>query len=150
MLEPFGWRPSIRPIRGQIALLHPDRSPIRSLILCGKRYMVPRLDGRILVGSTEEDVGFDTRTTATAIADLIEFSETLDVRRSLAAGAPLGAAAGPACDPATPTACRISKRGAGLRQSLCRGGTFSRRHSDVAGDGDVDGGIDDDVGRPRA
>ena len=77
LLEQVGWRPGIRPIRGQIALLHPDRSPIRSLILSGKRYMVPRLDGRILVGSTEEDVGFDTRTTASAIADLIEFSETL-------------------------------------------------------------------------
>lgn len=77
LLEPLGWRPGIRPIRGQIALLHPDSSPISSLILCGKRYMVPRLDGRILVGSTEEDVGFDTRTTATAIADLIEFSHNL-------------------------------------------------------------------------
>jgi glycine oxidase len=77
LLEPLGWRPAIRPIRGQIALLHPDRSPIRSLILSGKRYMVPRLDGRILVGSTEEDVGFDARTTATAIADLLELSETL-------------------------------------------------------------------------
>jgi glycine oxidase len=77
LLDQLGWRPEIRPIRGQIALLHPDRSPIRSLILSGKRYMVPRLDGRILVGSTEEDVGFDTRTTATAIADLVEFSETM-------------------------------------------------------------------------
>jgi glycine oxidase len=77
LLEPLGWRPSIRPIRGQIALLHPDSSPISSLILCGKRYMVPRLDGRILVGSTEEDVGFDSRPTETAIANLVEFSHTL-------------------------------------------------------------------------
>ncbi len=77
LLDQVGWRPGIRPIRGQIALLHCDRSPIRSLVLCGKRYLVPRLDGRILVGSTEENVGFDARTTASAIADLIEFSETL-------------------------------------------------------------------------
>jgi glycine oxidase len=77
LLEPLGWRPAIRPIRGQIALLKCDRSPIHSLILCGKRYLVPRLDGRILVGSTEEDVGFNTRTTASAIADLVEFSEAM-------------------------------------------------------------------------
>jgi glycine oxidase len=77
LLEQVGWRPGIRPIRGQIALLHTDRSPIHSIVVSGKRYLVPRLDGRILIGSTEEDVGFDTRTTATAIADLLEFSETL-------------------------------------------------------------------------
>jgi glycine oxidase len=77
LLGQVGWRPDIRPIRGQIALLHPDRSPIRSLVLRGARYLVPRLDGRVLVGSTVEDVGFDTSTTATAIADLIEFSETV-------------------------------------------------------------------------
>jgi glycine oxidase len=77
ILEQVGWRPGIKPIRGQIALLHAVRAPIHSLILCGKRYIVPRLDGRILVGSTEEDVGFDARTTASAIADLIDFSETL-------------------------------------------------------------------------
>jgi glycine oxidase len=77
LLEQVGWRPDTRPIRGQIALLHCDRSPIHTMILCGDRYLVPRLDGRILVGSTVEDVGFDTRTTASAIADLVEFSENM-------------------------------------------------------------------------
>jgi glycine oxidase len=77
LLEQVGWRPGIRPIRGQIALLHPDRSPIQSLVLHGPLYLVPRLDGHILVGSTVEDVGFNTRTTASAIADLLEFSETV-------------------------------------------------------------------------
>src|SRR5207244_8713272 len=32
---------------------------------------VPRPDGRVLVGSTEEDAGFDKRTTTQAISDLL-------------------------------------------------------------------------------
>jgi glycine oxidase len=42
--------------------------------MLGKRYLVPRPDGRVLVGSTEEDVGFDKRTTAGAIRDLLDFA----------------------------------------------------------------------------
>jgi glycine oxidase len=43
----------------------------------GRRYLVPRDDGRLLVGSTEEDVGFDRGTTADAIAGLLEFAMSL-------------------------------------------------------------------------
>jgi glycine oxidase len=77
LLEPLGWRPGIRPVRGQIALLNTGTTGIRPLLLCGKRYMVPRGDGRVLIGSTEEDVGFDSRTTATAIAQLLQFAASL-------------------------------------------------------------------------
>lgn len=61
----------LRPIRGQIVLLNDPRSTLRHIINDGPRYLVPRGDGRILVGSTEEDVGFDKRNTATAVADLL-------------------------------------------------------------------------------
>jgi glycine oxidase len=44
------------------------------VVLVGKCYLVPRTDGRVLVGSTEEDVGFDRRTTAEAIAGLLRFA----------------------------------------------------------------------------
>jgi glycine oxidase len=43
-------------------------------LLQGKRYLVPRPDGLVLVGSTEEDAGFDKRTTAEAIQDLLAFA----------------------------------------------------------------------------
>jgi glycine oxidase len=43
----------------------------------GARYLVPRPDGRVLVGSTEENVGFDKRTTAAAIGELLGFAFTL-------------------------------------------------------------------------
>lgn len=50
------------PLKGQIVLLkvrEGDRSP-RRVVEHGKCYLVPRDDGRVLVGATEEDAGFDT------------------------------------------------------------------------------------------
>jgi len=40
-------------------------------------YVIPRRDGRILIGSTLEKVGFDKSTTEAGKAELIEFAETL-------------------------------------------------------------------------
>ena len=74
LLEPLGWRPRIRPVRGQIVLLNSGAPLFRHVLMLGKRYLVPRPDGRILVGATEEDVGFDKRTTAAAIRDLLDFA----------------------------------------------------------------------------
>jgi glycine oxidase len=77
LLEPLGWRPKIKPIRGQIALLNTGTPIIHRVLLQGKRYLVPRADGRVLAGSTEEDVGFDKNTTAEAIEGLLSFATTL-------------------------------------------------------------------------
>ena len=77
LLEPLGWRPGIRPIRGQIALLNSGTPGVRPLLLQGKRYLVPRGDGRWLVGSTEEDAGFDARPTAVGVAGLLELAVSL-------------------------------------------------------------------------
>jgi glycine oxidase len=77
LLEPLGWRPGIRPIRGQIALLNTGTPKLRRILVEGKRYLVPRPDGRVLVGSTEEDVGFDKHNTAAAIANLLELAQRL-------------------------------------------------------------------------
>jgi glycine oxidase len=74
LLEPLGWRPGIRPVRGQIALLHTGAPLFHRILLRGKRYLVPRPDGRVLIGSTEEDAGFDKRTTAEAIQGLLAFA----------------------------------------------------------------------------
>lgn len=77
LLEPLGWRPGVQPIRGQIALLNTGTRLFRHVLLQGSRYVVPRADGRVLIGSTEEDVGFDKRTTAGAIAELLAFAAKL-------------------------------------------------------------------------
>jgi len=74
LLGQVGWRPGIRPIRGQIALLNTGVPLCRRVLMLGKRYLVPRPDGRVLVGATEEDAGFDKRTTAVAIRDLLDFA----------------------------------------------------------------------------
>src|SRR5205807_7027526 len=71
LLRQTGWQPGIRPVRGQIALLSTGAPLFRRILLWGSRYLVPRPDGRVLIGSTEEDAGFDKRTTAGAIADLL-------------------------------------------------------------------------------
>jgi glycine oxidase len=70
----LGCKADIRPIRGQIVLLANARPVVNRIINEGPRYLVPRPDGRLLVGSTEEDVGFDRGTTAGAIGELLQFA----------------------------------------------------------------------------
>ncbi|HZU35526.1 MAG TPA: glycine oxidase ThiO, partial [Gemmataceae bacterium] len=74
LIQPLGVQPGIHPVRGQIAFLNTRANRFSRVIQQGHRYLVPRLDGRVLVGSTEEEVGFDKRTTASAIADLLQFA----------------------------------------------------------------------------
>jgi glycine oxidase len=77
LLDAIGWHPGIHPVRGQIALLNPGVPLFRRVLMWGARYLVPRPDGRVLIGSTEEDAGFDKRTTAAAISDLLTLASTL-------------------------------------------------------------------------
>lgn len=67
----------ISPVRGQIVLLNAPQQPIRHVIESGPRYLVPRNDGRVLIGSTEEWVGFDKRNTAEGVRSLLEFGQSL-------------------------------------------------------------------------
>lgn len=54
-----------RPIKGQIVELAVPHELLRHVVRCpGLVYLVPRSDGRILLGSTLEDAGFDKRTDA--------------------------------------------------------------------------------------
>jgi glycine oxidase len=64
----------IKPIRGQIVQLSAQPLPFRHILQTGPRYLVPRTDGRILIGSTEEDVGFDKRNTAAAVSGLLRYA----------------------------------------------------------------------------
>lgn len=56
------------PVRGQIVCLASDVP--RRAIFDERCYLVPRGDGRILIGSTMERAGFDKRVTAAALAEL--------------------------------------------------------------------------------
>src|ERR1700687_780931 len=55
-------------------MLNTGTPRLQRVVMVGKLYMVQRPDGRLLVGSTEENAGFDKRTTAGAIADLLQFA----------------------------------------------------------------------------
>lgn len=73
----LGFNLPVKPIRGQIVLLNCGRPILGRLVNAGRRYLVSRDDGRLLVGSTQEDVGFDSRNTAGAISDLLQFATRL-------------------------------------------------------------------------
>ncbi len=62
--------PQIHPMRGQMLLFRSEPGVIQRMMLEQDRYVIPRRDGRILFGSTTEDVGFDKHTTATAREEL--------------------------------------------------------------------------------
>ncbi len=62
------------PVRGQIALLRAPRAPLSHVVWAGPRYLVPRPDGRVLVGSTTEHVGFAPHPTAAGVRDLLAFA----------------------------------------------------------------------------
>jgi glycine oxidase len=64
----------IFPVRGQMVLLRLPARIFSRVILQGKRYLVPRDDGRVLVGSTEDYVGFDRRTFAADLEELRGFA----------------------------------------------------------------------------
>jgi glycine oxidase len=83
LLAQAGCRASIRPLRGQMVLLSLVPCPVRQVVNAGPRYLVPRGDGRVLIGSTEEVAGFDKRTNAQGVGGLIDFG--LRIVPSLAA-----------------------------------------------------------------
>ena len=65
--------PRVRPVKGQLLHLRgPASEPLCQRNLRGLEvYLVPRADGRVVVGATVEEQGFDTRVTAGAVHDLL-------------------------------------------------------------------------------
>ena len=64
--------PPLRPVRGQLLHLGWSGQPLSTIVWGPECYIVPRLDGTLLVGATVEDVGFDERATAAGIRDLLD------------------------------------------------------------------------------
>jgi glycine oxidase len=74
-LERLGFAPHVHPVRGQIVLLRHPRPGFTRVLMLGKEYLVPRGDGRILVGSTEEpEAGFEKGNTQVAVNQLRELA----------------------------------------------------------------------------
>lgn len=77
LLESLGTRIAVEPVRGQIALVSQMPRLFTHVLQAGPRYLVPRADGRILIGATEEHVGFLKANTVSAVGDLLAFGASL-------------------------------------------------------------------------
>ena len=66
LLENLGLALPVEPVRGQMLLYKTTPGTVSRIILNQDRYIIPRRDGRVLVGSTMEYTGFDKHTTAQA------------------------------------------------------------------------------------
>lgn len=102
----------IRPVKGQMLLYQADPDLLGCMVLKCGRYLIPRRDGHILVGSTVEEVGFDRTTTYEARQELSAFAQ-LTV---------------PALD-----GTLIKQHWAGLRPATADGVPYIGEHPDVAG-----------------
>lgn len=65
-------RVPVRPVAGEMLALAVPRDALHALVWLGHRYLVPREDGRLLIGATVESRGFNARVTAAGMHDLLD------------------------------------------------------------------------------
>jgi len=66
-------RPPVRPVKGQVLELRrrDGEPPARHILASERVYLVPRGDGRLIVGATVEEMGYDTAVTAGGVHELL-------------------------------------------------------------------------------
>ncbi|MFN7290196.1 MAG: NAD(P)/FAD-dependent oxidoreductase [Pirellula sp.] len=77
LLARLGIETGIMPVRGQMLLYKLDDKPFDCVVNEGHRYLVPRDDGHLLVGSCEEEVGFVAETTEFMLSELRGWAESI-------------------------------------------------------------------------
>jgi glycine oxidase len=93
-----------RPVKGQmLCVVMPEKDMVRHVIRTPDVYLIPRSDGRLLIGATQEEAGFDKRTVPETIQQLRQAA--LDIVPKLADARILEAWAG--LRPGTPDALPI-------------------------------------------
>jgi glycine oxidase len=71
---PEAARPPVRPVKGETVELRPrdgEPAPAARIVASERVYLVPRPDGRLIVGATQEERGFDTIVTAGGVHELL-------------------------------------------------------------------------------
>ena len=75
---PDAIRPPVRPVKGQMLALQMEAGiTVKNVIRTVRArypmsvYLVPRTDGRLIIGATTEEMGFDTRLTAGGVFELL-------------------------------------------------------------------------------
>ncbi len=79
---PEAVRPPVRPLKGQmLAIRMPDGAPLLDHVVWGPGngivpsiYLAPKCDGRLIVGATVEEMGFDTEMTAGGLFELLRLT----------------------------------------------------------------------------
>ena len=67
----------VRPVKGQYALLNALPRPLRHVVFAGHGYLVPRVDGTLYAGATQEDAGYDRRVTVDGLAAVLEMARVI-------------------------------------------------------------------------
>ncbi len=70
----IGNAPKIAPVKGQMLLFDAKPETLRTMVLDGDQYLIPRRDGKILAGSTVEQDDFNKTTTTEARDQLTKFA----------------------------------------------------------------------------
>jgi len=78
---PADCTPPVRPVKGQVVRLRaPDgflHRSVRGIVRGSSVYLVPREDGELVVGATQEELGADTRVTAGGLWELLRDARAL-------------------------------------------------------------------------
>jgi glycine oxidase len=69
--------PPVRPVKGQILRLRGSADMLSRTIRSSQVYVLPRGDGRVVIGGTIEERGFDTRVFAGAVLELLRDARAL-------------------------------------------------------------------------
>lgn len=76
---PDAVRPRVRPVKGQVVLVRTRTgeppllgASVRALVAGRSVYLVPRGDGELVIGATQEERGFDTEVTAGGVRELLD------------------------------------------------------------------------------
>ena len=77
LLSSLGMQIPVRPVRGQMIMYHLQPGQVQHINLYEGHYLIPRQDGRLLVGSTLEEADFDKSTTIEARQELVQFAGSL-------------------------------------------------------------------------
>ena len=71
LLQPVGLDIRIIPARGEMIAIKGGSCPIQRVIHSSEVYVVPRRDGRILIGATVEYAGFEKRVTVKGVSSML-------------------------------------------------------------------------------
>ncbi len=72
LLEKWLKTPKIAPVKGQMIVFKTEPGVVRRIVLSKGRYVIPRKDGRVVLGSTLEFEDFDKTTTESVLKELAQ------------------------------------------------------------------------------